>query len=412
MLQALHRDEIADKVSTNHLPNSNLSLSLSLSVNWFLLLLNLPRAKPNHLAMSISLSFRLFFPKVPQFLYPKIPISKALIPSSSNPSKISFFSSISIQRIPCNSSPSSVSSASLQPIEELPPKLQEIIKLFQAVQQPKAKYEQLLFYGRNLTPLDTQFKTNENKVKGCVSQVWVRAYLDSDKTVQFEADSDSVLTKGLAALLVQGLSGCPVSEILKVSPDFVVLLGLQQSLTPSRNNGFLNMLKLMQKNALQLYMEAEEGNGSVNISAPEIGDQVESSNSGLRTDNGFEDSNFGAISGRGTEDSDSSVDRISETESNSSAGGRGKRIKEKLKRELHPEELEVEDISHQHAGHAGVRGSKGETHFNVRVVSKVFEGKSLVKRHRLIYDLLQEELQSGLHALSIVAKTPSEVSGR
>lgn len=109
-----------------------------------------------------------------------------------------------------------------------------------------------MFYGKNLKPLDTQYKTSENKVQGCVSQVWVRAYFDSEKNVVFEADSDSVLTKGLAALLVQGLSGRPVEEILKVSPDFAVLLGLQQSLTPSRNNGFLNMLKLMQKKALIL----------------------------------------------------------------------------------------------------------------------------------------------------------------
>ncbi|CAN1762554.1 SufE-like protein 1, chloroplastic/mitochondrial [Linum perenne] len=80
-----------------------------------------------------------------------------------------------------------------------------------------------------------------------------------------------------------------------------------------------------------------------------------------------------------------------------------------MEEELKPVELEVEDVSYQHAGHADVRGSDGDTHFNVKVVSKEFEGKSLVKRHRLIYDLLQEELQIGLHALSIVAKTPAEV---
>ncbi|KAJ6417564.1 hypothetical protein OIU84_003316 [Salix udensis] len=237
---------------------------------------------------------------------------------------------------------------SLQPIEELPPKLQEIIKLFQSVQEPKAKYEQLLFYGKNLKPLDSEFKTRENKVEGCVSQVWVRAYLDLEKNVVFEADSDSVLTKGLAALLVQGLSGRPVEEVLRVSPDFIVLLGLQQSLTPSRNNGGENL--------------GSEG---------------------------------------------------SERGSNSEElGSRGIRIREKLEKELSPVELEVDDISYQHAGHGGVRGSDGEMHFNVKVVSKEFEGKSLVKRHRLIYNLLQGELQSGLHALSIVAKTPDEVGER
>ncbi|KAG8492768.1 hypothetical protein CXB51_010242 [Gossypium anomalum] len=314
--------------------------------------------------------------------YSKFPIcfhlSKPFL-SPSKPSKFSFFhnTSISFQNIPTKSPPplqsSSSSSTQLQPIEELPPKLQEIIKLFQSVEEPKAKYEQLMFYGKNLNPLDTQFKTKENKVEGCVSQVWVRAYLDKDKNVVYQADSDSVLTKGLAALLVNGLSGRPVQEVLRVSPDFAVLLGLQQSLTPSRNNGFLNMLKLMQRKALELLIEAEK---------------VVSLQVMVR------------FSQNGSE------------ESSSGLGSRGMRIKGKLERELSPIELEVEDVSYQHAGHAGVRGSDGETHFNLRIVSKEFEGKSLVKRHRLVYRLLDGELQSGLHALSMVAKTPSEVEGK
>ncbi|KAH6777026.1 chloroplast sulfur E [Perilla frutescens var. hirtella] len=71
-------------------------------------------------------------------------------------------------------------SVSQQPIEELPPKLQEIIKLFDGVQESKANYEQLLFYGRNLNPLDSQYKMIENKFRAefRISQVWVRAYLD------------------------------------------------------------------------------------------------------------------------------------------------------------------------------------------------------------------------------------------
>lgn len=207
-------------------------------------------------------------------------------------------------------------------------------------------------------------------------------------------------------MLVQGLSGRPVGEILRVSPDFVVLLGLQQSLTPSRNNGFLNMLKLMQKKAIQLYVEAEK--------ASELGSEAVGSG-----ENPVVDSNSGSKNGIGVGDLKaglSSESAIDDLESNSDGGvglgSRGKRIEEKLKRELRPTELQVEDISYQHAGHAGVRGSDGETHFNVKVVSKEFEGKSLVKRHRLIYDLLQDELQSGLHALSIEAKTRSEVDGR
>nr|ALP70493.1 NFS2 activator 2 [Prunus persica var. persica] len=367
---------------------------------------------------SISSSFRLFTAKLPS----SIINPKALLASSPKHPNLSFFKRpITFERIPTISSSklpsasasasaaasaasSASSSMSLQSIEELPPKLQEIVKLFQSVQESKAKYEQLLFYGKNLKPLDDQFKTKQNKVEGCVSQVWVRAYLDSDKNVYFEADSDSVLTKGLAALLVNGLSGRPVDEVLRVSPDFAVLLGLQQSLTPSRNNGFLNMLKLMQKKAYELLVEEENG--------------VSSSNLGAKSENSFKKVEFGLNSEVGGSKEDIKQLELvpsvtNEDESNSGdLGSRGKRIKERLERGLSPIELEVEDISYQHAGHAGVRGSDGETHFNVKVVSKEFEGKSLVKRHRLIYGLLQEELQSGLHALSIVAKTPSELSGK
>ncbi|XWS27678.1 hypothetical protein CRYUN_Cryun25bG0002000 [Craigia yunnanensis] len=350
-------------------------------------------------------SARLFTTKFPiSFHLPK----PFLFPSK--PSNFSLFynRSISFQKIPTKSPPplqsSSSSSTQLQPMEELPPKLQEIIKLFQSVEEPKAKYEQLMFYGKNLKPLDTQFKTKENKVEGCVSQVWVRAYFDKDKNVVYEADSDSVLTKGLAALLVNGLSGRPVQEVLRVSPDFAVLLGLQQSLTPSRNNGFLNMLKLMQRKALELLIEVEKGSGS--SGNDQVVNGVLVGRSEKPVENSILDSKVDENSGVG-----SSSQKGSE-ESSNGLGSRGMRIKEKLERELSPVSLEVEDVSYQHAGHAGVRGSDGETHFNLRIVSKEFEGKSLVKRHRLIYGLLDEELQTGLHALSIVAKTPSEVEAK
>ncbi|KAL2495935.1 sufE-like protein 1 [Forsythia ovata] len=205
------------------------------------------------------------------------------------------------------------------------------------------------------------------------------------------------IVPGSSSTKGQGLSGQPVEEILRVSPDFVVLIWLQQSLTPSRNNGFLNMLKLMQKKALQLYMESEKGGNSSTVVAER--NPAENSDLGLKNDGGNGKSNV--------KESPSALE--SGVGNGSVLGNRGTRIKERLEKELRPIELEVEDISHQHAGHAGVKGREGETHFNVKVVSEGFEGKSLVKRHRLIYSLLQDELQNGLHALSIVAKTPSEV---
>lgn len=87
---------------------------------------------------------------------------------------------------------------------------------------------------------------------------------------------------------------------------------------------------------------------------------------------------------------------------------RASRIKSKLQSVLEAKFLEVEDVSYQHTGHAAVKDNANETHFNVKVVSGKFDGQNLVKRHRMVYDALADELESGLHALSIVAKTPKE----
>ena len=87
---------------------------------------------------------------------------------------------------------------------------------------------------------------------------------------------------------------------------------------------------------------------------------------------------------------------------------RANRMRQTLQSALEASVLELEDVSYKHAGHAGVEKGANETHFNVKIVSPKFEGQSLVKRHRMVYDLLSDELKSGLHALSIVAKTPKE----
>jgi BolA protein len=82
-------------------------------------------------------------------------------------------------------------------------------------------------------------------------------------------------------------------------------------------------------------------------------------------------------------------------------------IEQKLRAVLQPTRLEIEDESHKHAGHAGARESGGG-HFNVIIVSAAFIGKSLLQRHRLIYDALGETMRREIHALSIQALTPDE----
>lgn len=146
-----------------------------------------------------------------------------------------------------------------QKVSELPASLQKIVGAFQMVPDPMARYKQLLFYAAKLPPMSAEQHQPENKVEGCVSQVWVVPELREDGRIYWTADSDSQLTKGLAALLVLGLSGCTPPEILGVQPGFIEMLGLKQSLTPSRNNGFLNMFLKMQKLTLGLMSET---NGS------------------------------------------------------------------------------------------------------------------------------------------------------
>jgi BolA protein len=68
---------------------------------------------------------------------------------------------------------------------------------------------------------------------------------------------------------------------------------------------------------------------------------------------------------------------------------------------LHPSALEVLDESHQHDGHAGANGTGFGTHFRVRIASPLFEGKTRVARHRLVYDALQDFIAQGVHAIAI-----------
>jgi BolA protein len=83
------------------------------------------------------------------------------------------------------------------------------------------------------------------------------------------------------------------------------------------------------------------------------------------------------------------------------------RIEEKLREALRPESLQVLDESHLHVGHAGHRPG-GETHFRVYVVTAAFAGKCRVERHRMVNELLAEELAGPVHALAVHPAAPGE----
>ena len=134
-------------------------------------------------------------------------------------------------------------------IDSLPPALAKIVQRFQRATDPKRRYEQLIWYGQRLQEFPEVDKIPENKVPGCVSQVYITASLDSGKVI-YQGDSDSQLTKGLVGLLIEGLQGLSPTEVAQLAPDFIQETGLNVSLTPSRANGFYNIFKTMQKKAL------------------------------------------------------------------------------------------------------------------------------------------------------------------
>ncbi|MGQ4646606.1 SufE family protein [Lyngbya aestuarii] len=131
----------------------------------------------------------------------------------------------------------------------LPDSLARIVERFKRRTDPKQRYAQLLWYAKKLKEMPEEDKVPENKVPGCVSQVFMTANLEDGK-VWYKGDSDAQLVKGLVALLIEGLNGLTPEEILQVSPDFIQETGLNVSLTPSRANGFYNIFQTMKKKAL------------------------------------------------------------------------------------------------------------------------------------------------------------------
>lgn len=137
-----------------------------------------------------------------------------------------------------------------------PENLDKIVEKFKRRDNPKQKYEQLLWYAKKLAPMAQEEKTEANKVLGCVSQVYITSHLEDEK-IFYQGDSDAQLVKGLVAFLIEGLNGLTPSEIINLTPDFIEETGLQVSLTPSRANGFYNIFKKMQQQAFSAKTQLE-----------------------------------------------------------------------------------------------------------------------------------------------------------
>ncbi|MFK7970674.1 MAG: SufE family protein [Bacteroidia bacterium] len=111
------------------------------------------------------------------------------------------------------------------------------------------KYQLIIDMGNSLDPIGEADKTDENIVRGCQSRVWLVADLEGDK-VQYRADSDAIITKGLVSLLTGVLSDHTPDEILGADLSFIDKIGIRDHLSPTRSNGLNAMMKQMMNYAL------------------------------------------------------------------------------------------------------------------------------------------------------------------
>lgn len=138
---------------------------------------------------------------------------------------------------------------------------QELIRKFSQIASWEDRYKKIIEMGRELPDLPESLRTEEAKIKGCQSQVWLHAKLNSEGFVELQGDSDAMIVKGLVALLLKVYSPAEPEEILRTSPDFLKALGFEGNLSPSRANGLFAMLKQIQMFATAFkYLKATQKN--------------------------------------------------------------------------------------------------------------------------------------------------------
>ena len=125
----------------------------------------------------------------------------------------------------------------------------EIIDEFSGFDDWMDKYQLLIDLGNEQEPLDEKYKIESNLIDGCQSRVWLQAdYVDGK--INFTAESDALIVKGIVALLIRVLSGHTPQEILDADLYFIEQIGLKEHLSPTRSNGLLAMVKQMRVYAL------------------------------------------------------------------------------------------------------------------------------------------------------------------
>lgn len=137
-------------------------------------------------------------------------------------------------------------------------KEQDIIDEFSDIEDWMDRYSYIIDLGNALPPIDEKYKTPQHIIEGCQSRVWLNAELDDKGHVQYTADSDAIIVKGIISLLISVLNDHTPQEILDADLGFIDAIGLSEHLSPTRSNGLLAMVKQMKLYALA-FREKQQG---------------------------------------------------------------------------------------------------------------------------------------------------------
>ncbi len=124
-----------------------------------------------------------------------------------------------------------------------------VVEEFELFDDWMGRYEYLIELGHSMPIIEDEYKTDEFKIKGCQSQVWVRPDY-RDGLIFYKGDSDALITKGLVALLVRVLSGQPSEDVAEADLTFLDRIGMMDHLSSTRKNGLAQMVKQLKRYAL------------------------------------------------------------------------------------------------------------------------------------------------------------------
>ena len=125
----------------------------------------------------------------------------------------------------------------------------EIVEEFSLFEDWMQRYEYMIELGKSIELIDPSNKVDSNLIKGCQSKLWLHAELKENKLI-FKADSEAIITKGIAAVLLRVFSNQTPKNIIEANLDFIDKIGLKEHLSPTRANGHLSMIKQIKYYAL------------------------------------------------------------------------------------------------------------------------------------------------------------------